>query len=175
MNFMRITLLTVVLFQTPLAALAQAELPTDEQLRTWDAKFLPGLYNVQEFDLDAKGQPVPKTVKTREQCLSTDDMQNISRAPMAAMLLWKCSNKPAEVSFENNGFNMVMACQGASKDKPVMGISNVTVTPDQKNIVAMQVKVEIDSKKGDKQKVIYSKGSSLTHLASCIPGTPTKP
>lgn len=175
MKLLPLTLLTIALLQTPLTALAQAELPTDEQLRAWDAKFLPGRYNVQEFDLDAKGQPIPKTVKTREQCLSTDDMQNISRAPLAAMLFWKCSNQPAEVSFENNGFNMVMACQGVSKDKPVMGISNVTVTPDQKNIVAMQIKIEIDSKKGDKQKVIYSKGSSLTHLGSCTPGTQTKP
>ena len=175
MKSLPLTLLSAALLHAPFTVFAQAELPTDEQLLAWDAKFLPGLYNVQEFDLDAKGQPIPKTVKTREQCLSSADMQNISRAPLAAMLFWKCSNTPAEVSFENNGFNMVMACQGINKDKPVMGISNVTVTPDQKNIVAMQVKVEIDSKKNDKQKVIYSKGSSLTLLDTCVPGAQAKP
>ena len=131
MKSLPLTLLTAALLQAPFTAQAQAELPTDEQLRAWDAKFLPGLYNVQEFDLDAKGQPVPKTVKTREQCLSSDDMQNISRAPLLAVVLWQCTTKPPMASFDGDGFSMMMSCPGVSKDKPVIGLSNVSVTPDQ--------------------------------------------
>jgi hypothetical protein len=175
MKSLPLTLLTAALLQAPFTALAQAELPTDEQLRAWDAKFLPGLYNVQEFDLDAKGQPVPKTVKAREQCLSSDDMQNISRAPLLAVVLWQCTTKPPMASFDADGFSMMMSCPGVSKDKPVIGLSNVNVTPDQKNIVAMQLKFEVDSKRGDKKKTIYSKGSSLTHIGSCTQSSPSKP
>ena len=175
MKSLPLTLLTAALLQAPFTALAQAELPTDEQLRAWDAKFLPGLYNVQEFDLDAKGQPVAKTVKTREQCLSSDDMQNISRAPLLAVVLWQCTTKPPMASFDGDGFSMMMSCPGVSKDKPVIGLSNVSVTPDQKNIVAMQLKFEVDSKRGDKKKTIYSKGSSLTHIGSCTQSSPSKP
>jgi len=122
-----------------------------------------------------KGKPVAKTVKTREQCLSSGDMQNISRAPLVAMLFWKCHQVPVEVSFEANNFGMVMACPPTNKDKPVMGISEVSLTPDQKSIFGTQVKIEIDTKKGDKQKTIYSKGTSLTYLAPCGPDTQNKP
>ena len=131
MNSLPLTLLTAAVLQAPFAALAQAELPTDEQLSTWDAKFLPGLYNVQEFDLDAKGQPIAKTVKAREQCLSSDDMQKISRAPLFAVVLWQCTTKPPQATFDADGFSMMMSCPGVSKDKPVIGLSNVSVTPDQ--------------------------------------------
>jgi hypothetical protein len=171
MKTVALALLAACFLHAPFAVQAQAELPTDEQLSAWDAKFMPGLYKVEEFDLDAKGNRVAKSTKTREQCLSSAEMQMISRAPLFAMVLWQCHPKPFEVNFDD-GFYMAFACPGVNKNKPVSAISFVSVTADQKSVVSAQLKIEIDTLNGDKKKTVYSKGSELTHLASCVPNAP---
>jgi hypothetical protein len=139
-----------------------ATLPNDEELKTWDAKFRPGLYKVQEFDLDKKTtKPNLKTVKEREQCLTSTDMSVISRAPVMAVLLYK-QCLPVETKLSAQRFAIGLNC--VEDGKQVVVRNSLDFSDDQSQIYSESIKAEF---KGKTPVVTYAKGTTMTFLGAC--------
>lgn len=167
MNKRLITLcITPALLALHHPALAQAQLPTEAQLTAWDAKFIPGRYRVDEYDVTNDGAAIASTITTREQCVSASEMQHISRSPLTAAFLWQCATPPFRAEVNEEAFLLVMACGGTAA-KPVRGTLLVAIKPDRRTISSVSIKTEVDTESNHSETQLFGKGGQLTYLGEC--------
>lgn len=103
----------------PLATLAEptaAALPSERALVQWGARFKPGRYVVQSYDVEPNGwKVVPGTEKRTEACLSRGDLRAYARFPLTAPQTRDCKIAGAELTA--SAF-VVFATACAHRDAP---------------------------------------------------------
>ena len=155
--------LLLVLTASAVHSLPTAELPSAEKLKTWDDKFKPGLYGVQEFRMNPKtGVPIPKSVVEKQQCLSTAEMNMVSRAAIVGMALGNCV--PSTVELKDDSFMVQAACVEEGKMTTLQ--SMLAISADGAEIQSYVLKGTQSPKK---QPVItYAVGSTMKRLGDCL-------
>lgn len=135
--------------------------PTDQQLDAWRAHFQPGLYRVVEFPLDHKLEPIVKSTKTREACVSTLEMDMIASMPASTPMLWQCDAQ--RLDFKDLSMSVFMACK---RDGVVLaGNAVLQVSSDGKFIQSMLALVD-PAKKGPKS-LKYGAGTQMERIGDC--------
>ena len=155
---------------------AGAALPTPDQLAAWDARFLPGKYRVEEYDVNVYGEPLAGSPRTRRpaQCLMPTQLQSISRSPVLAMTSWQCHPVPLATVLDDSALRLMMSCSGDATG-PVHGLASVALSEDRKTILSTFVKFEpiapdaggAGNTANAEPRRLYGVGSRLTRVGAC--------
>lgn len=133
-------------------------------MTAWDQLFVPGMYEIKEFAVDANMQPIAKTVKRKRHCFTAGELQQVSRLPVTTAFAWRC--QPTSIRLESPQFGVTMSCEAdAASGFPVAGLAVVGATgPD--TFASRLMKTAIDTASG-KEKLLFGAGSSFKRLGSC--------
>lgn len=143
------------------------EPPPAAKLKQWDARFMPGRYAIEEFDLDPETrEPVAGGVKRTEACLARSDLVNISRLPFAASMLWQC--EPLKAVLNERELRLAMSCPPTDVEPgPMAGVAVVQLTGAQAfSTVLMKF---VPGKSGAADRVVFAKGSTAERQGDCRP------
>lgn len=157
-------------------ATAGAALPTPDQLAAWDARFVPGKYRVEEYDVNVYGEPLAGSQRTKRaaQCLLPTQLQSISRSPVLTMVSWQCHPVPLASVLDDSALRLMMSCTGDATG-PVHGLASVALSEDRKTILSTFVKFEpiapeagaASDTAAKEPRRLYGVGSRLTRVGAC--------
>jgi hypothetical protein len=164
----RFVFLLLVLSSQAIAVFAQPVFPSEEQLSQWDARFLPGRYRIERYDVNVVGEPIAGDVRTEERCLSRADMENVSRSPFVVAAAWQCHTKIAEVKLTDSSLRLVSSCS-KNQVNPALGLFAIEISQDQQRIAAAYWKMSPKGKapSAKQLKQAAGDGSQLTWLGEC--------
>jgi hypothetical protein len=144
-------------------AQSQVSLPSESALAGWDKKFAVGRYAVEEFQVDAQGNPLPSTVKTREYCFSQTEMRMLSRSPALPGMNRSCT--PLKVSLSGDSFDAVFACDSEDQGQPKEMVQSVLAVTSPSTIESITVRLAIHA--GKEPTLLFGTGSKLKRLSAC--------
>jgi hypothetical protein len=162
------TLAVLAILSSPVAA--ELQVPSSEELAAWDAKFLPGLYERQDFQVDVQTRvPKPLSENASQQCLGRADLDNLARAPVIAFLVGKC--QPHETTLDASSFLMRAMCTEHSKAVAVQIVVSLSDDASTINIQTMRAnmpdKVKGKSKKQSDVVITSILETTMARLGDC--------
>lgn len=115
----------------PLSGLADPLelLPPDEALAEWDARFQPGRYALEEWDVDpTTDRPLAGSIQWTRVCLSKADIRRYSRLPLTTSDAWGCDYARVELDERSFAVGMTACTPAAAGAQPPVGLAAVRLT-----------------------------------------------